>query len=134
MPHADYWYCGQLDMNLYKCITPMIVTDRVVVTDNRILHIVNRHPDALISLVTELNDTIRAPDYILLDDKHKDTGLICRQLHSGDGSLLLVLRICTDSDSDVLTNSVISGWQISRKRLERYLRTGTILYSRRGIC
>ena len=36
---------GKINREIYKCITDDIVTDEVVITDNQIQHIKDRHPN-----------------------------------------------------------------------------------------
>ena len=36
---------GKIDKNIYKCITDNIATDEVIITDERIQHIKDRHPN-----------------------------------------------------------------------------------------
>lgn len=42
---ADVHIVGKIDKNIYKCITTDIVTDEVIITDERIQHIKERHPN-----------------------------------------------------------------------------------------
>lgn len=44
------------------------------------------------------------------------------------GNLIIVLKVCTDSQNGELANSIISGWKISEKRLANYVRNKRILY------
>ena len=37
---------GKIDREIYKCITEDIRTDEVIITDNQIQHIKDRHPEA----------------------------------------------------------------------------------------
>ena len=36
---------GKIDQEIYQCITNDIVTDEVIITDERIEHIKERHPN-----------------------------------------------------------------------------------------
>lgn len=36
---------GRINRDIYKCITEDLVTDEVIITDERIQHIKERHPD-----------------------------------------------------------------------------------------
>ena len=36
---------GKIDKNIYKCIVDEFVTDEVIITDERIRHIKDRHPN-----------------------------------------------------------------------------------------
>ena len=42
---ADVHIVGKIDKNIYKCITEDIITDEVIITDERIQHIRKRHPN-----------------------------------------------------------------------------------------
>lgn len=130
MFHADVLDLGVLDITIYKCITEQIDTDRVIVSETQLLHISEHHPEAYAEALIELQSTIKEPDYIFRDDKHENTGLVVRHSSVGEENLFIVLRICTDSQGGTLANSVISGWKISAKRLQNYVRNKTLLYKR----
>lgn len=120
-----------LNINLYKCISEKIATEKVILTDKQILHMIEHHPEAYSDVLAELNDTLASPDYIIRDEKHDDTGLVIRKLTSDktqQNHTFIVLRICSDTKNGILSNSIISGWKISDKRLQSYLRNKTILY------
>jgi hypothetical protein len=121
---------GSLDITIYKCITPQIDTDRVVITDNQLDHIADHHPESYDESLIELKNTLACPDYIFKDDKHNDTGLVVKSICTGDTYFYIVLKVCTNSNGGKLANSVISGWKISQKRLDNYLRHKSLLYKR----
>jgi len=81
-------------------------------------------------VLESLSDTIEDPDYIICDEKHNDTGLVIRKVLSTvrKEHIFIVLRINTDTNNYDYANSVISGWKISEKRLQSYLRNKTVLY------
>ena len=37
---------GKINQKIYKCITEDIITEEVIITDNQIQHIKDRHPEA----------------------------------------------------------------------------------------
>ena len=121
---------GKIDKNIYKCITDDIVTDEVIITDNQIQHILDRHPDAYETAMKEMRTAIESPDYIIADDKHNNTGLVIKKFKMKGDNLQLVLRICTHKDEPGYKNSVISCWEISEKRLENYLKNKRVLYKK----
>lgn len=120
---------GKINKEIYKCITKDIVTDEVIITDNQIRHIQDRHPDSFETTMCNLESALHAPDYII-EDKHKNTGLIIKQIGTSQDHTQVVLRICTSQDEDGYKNSIISSWEISDKRLQNYLRNKRILYKR----
>lgn len=122
-----------LNINIYKCITENIDTDRVVLTNKSVIHIADHHPDAYNDVLIELKDTITSPDFIISDGKHENTGLVIKKIESSkkpDQHTFIVLKICTDSQNGQLANSIISGWKISDKRLQSYLRNKQVLYKK----
>lgn len=127
---VDVHTLGKLDRNIYKCITEDIMTDEVVITDNQIQHIIERHPEAYNNAIEYINKAIQEPDYIINDDKHINTGLVVKRISSEKEQLLLVLRMCTSRDPKEYKNSIITSWSISEKRLQNYLRNKEILYKK----
>lgn len=127
---ADVHVVGRIDRNIYKCITEDIVTDEVIITDNQVQHIKDRHPEALEKALRDMEKAIEDPDYIIRDDKHKNTGLVIKSIETEEGHLQLVVRICTSDDEPGYKNSVISCWKISEHRLQNYLRNKRILYKK----
>ena len=127
---ADVHLAGKIDKSIYRCITEDIRTDEVIITDNQIQHIKERHPEAFEKAMRDVKSTIENPDYIIADDKHKNTGLVIRNIELEEEHLLLVLRICTSEEEPGYKNSIISSWEISERRLQNYLRNKRILYKK----
>lgn len=120
---------GKIDRNIYKCIAEDIVTDEVIITDEQIRHISDRHPEAYEQVMEYIGDAIRTPDYIIAD-KHPFTGLVVKKIYRNNEYLQVVLRVCTSEDKKGYKNSVISCWNISERRLQNYLRNKKILYKK----
>ena len=120
---------GRINRDIYKCITEDIVTDEVIITENQMQHILDRHPDAYAEIIDYLSDIIRDPDFII-EDKHDNTGLVIKRIKLEKEYAQMVLRICTSDDNPNYKNSVISCWEISEKRLQNYLRNKRILYKK----
>lgn len=126
---SGMYVVGKINREIFKCITDNIVTDEVIITDNQIRHIKERHPEVLQKTLENLRLSLEEPDYII-KDKHKDTGLVIKKLRMEEGYSQIVLRICTSEDKKGYKNSIISSWEISEKRLQNYLRNKQILYKR----
>lgn len=100
---------GKINRNIYRCITEDIVTDDVIITENQMQHILDRHPEAYKEVIDYLSDIIREPD-LIIKDKHKNTGLVVKKIKTGNEYAQMVLRICTSNDDPNYKNSVISCW------------------------
>ena len=122
-----------LNTDLYSCITAEIATEKVVLTNKAVLHILDHHPEAYNEVLIELKQAILEPDYIIKDEKHLNTGLVIKEIASDSiekEHAFIVLKICTDTKNNQRSNSIISGWKISNKRLKSYLRNKTVLYKK----
>ena len=117
---------GSLDMSIYKCISKNYITDEVIITEKQLIHIKERHPEAYKNAISYIRHILAQPDYII-KDKKPDTGLIIKQVTAREKHMLLVLRMCT-SCKEGYKNSIITGWEISEKRLKNYLKNKQILY------
>lgn len=126
---ADVHFVGKINKDIYKCVTEDIVTDEVIITDNQIQHIKERHPDSFQRSIDNLKNALANPDFII-EDKHKNTGLVIKRMDTENGHTQMVLRICTSEDAPGYKNSIISSWEISEKRLQNYLRNKQILYKK----
>jgi len=123
-------YVGKIDRNLYKVITKDITTDEVVITDNQIQHIKERHPNDYERYSSYIPEIIGNPDYIL-EDKNPNTALILKEITDTDVNerFQLILRLHTSNDVQGRKNSVITYLNINKSRYEQYLRNKKILYS-----
>lgn len=121
---------GILDWKIYKCITNDHVTDDVIITEEQLLHIRGKHPEAYQDMLHYIRDILDDPDYILRD-KRPNSGLVIKKVQrETENKALLVLRISTPDDKDGYKNSVLTGWKITEKRLNNYLRNKEIIYKR----
>ena len=120
---------GILDWEIYDCISRDHVTDEVIITEEQIVHIRERHPEAYIDTMHYVRDILDNPDYIFRD-KRPNTGLVVKKIQNDGDSSLLVLKIVTSDDKKDYKNSVITSWKITEKRLNNYLRNKDIIYKK----
>lgn len=120
---------GKIDREIYKCITADIVTDEVIITDNQIQHIKERHPDDYERFSQYFPQIVAAPDYVIEANK-PDTAVILKEIVDNEERFQTVLRLCTSKEPDGYHNSIITFLRIDEKRWNRYLRTKKILYKR----
>lgn len=117
----------KLDIEKYKCVSENITTDEVIITDERIQHIKDRHPNDYERYEKYLSQIIESPDYILQANK-PNTAFLLKHIAEGDESFELILRLAVNGDPAGYKNSVITFLKIENKRYKRYLRTKKILY------
>ena len=120
---------GKIDKKIYSCITEDIVTDEVIITDKRIAHIKERHPDDYERYYSYLQQILEDPDYIL-ESKTPDTAFILKLIEENGKDFQLILRLKTSRDLADYKNSIITFLKIDRRKKDKYLRNKKILYSR----
>lgn len=120
---------GTLNWEVYDCITTNHTTDEVIITEEQMIHIRERHPEAYSDILVYIREILSNPDYIFRD-KHPNTGLVVKKIVNEEESSLLVLKIMTPADQKEYKNSIITSWKITEKRLNNYLRNKEIIYKK----
>lgn len=120
---------GKLNREIYSCITKDFITDEVIITEEQLLHIRERHPEAYQDTLLYVKDVLDDPDYIF-KDKKENTGIVVKKIINQEENSLLVIKIITSKDNKNYKNSVITGWKITEKRLNNYIRNKNIIYKK----
>ena len=121
---------GKIDKEIYKCITEDIVTDEVIITDESIGHIKERHPNDYEKYCEYLKLIVEEPDYIV-ETKKPNTALILKEIkESNERQFKTVLRLTTSTDNPGFKNSIITFMKIDEKEWNRLLRNKLILYKK----
>lgn len=126
----DVHVIGKIDKDMYKCITKDIATDEVIITDERIKHIKERHLDDYERFSSYLPEIVRNPDYIIRANK-PDTAVILKEITDNEEKFQLVLRLKTSNDNREFKNSVITFLKINQRTWNKYLRNKEILYKKK---
>ena len=112
---------GKIDRDIYKCIAEDIVTDEVIITDNQIQHIKERHPNDYEQFSKYFKEIIENPDYILKSNM-PNTAFLLKHIINEEITAQLILRLQTSTDPDNYKNSIITFLKISQKKLDKFLR------------
>ncbi len=98
---------GKIDKNIYKCVTEDIVTDEVIITDERIEHIAQRcERDFYKKYGKYFSEILKDPDYIFPDKKN--TALVCKKIIDDGKYINIALRLVTSVDNPEYKNSIIT--------------------------
>ncbi len=125
----DVHTVGKIDKDIYRCITEDIVTDEVIITDERIQHIKERHPNDYERFYGYLREIVEHPQYIIETAK-PNTALILNEFLEGEEQFKTVLRLTTSTDNPDFKNSIITFMKINDKEWNRVLRNKKILYKK----
>ena len=124
----NVYHICKLDKSLYSVVTKDIATDDVIITDNQIKHIKERHPGDYDIFARYGASVITNPDYILGANK-PFSAMLLKEIDEKGQKLKLILRLKTSTDPENYKNSVITFQVIDEKRFNRYVRNGKILYN-----
>ena len=122
-------YIGKINLDIYRCISEDIRTDEVIITDERIQHIKERHPQDFERFFGVIFEIISEPDYIL-ESKKPNTAFVLKRIVREEKNYQLILRLKTSNDLPDYQNSVITFLKVDDKKVSKYLRNKKILYSR----
>lgn len=118
---------GKIDIEIYQCVTKDIKTDEVIITDERVRHIKERHPNDYEQYFEYAKEILAEPDYILEANK-PNTALILKEFINGNEQFKTILRLVTSADNEGYKNSIITFMKINEKEWKRLIRNKKILY------
>ena len=122
-------YAGRIDRKMFGSISECITTEEVIITEEQIQHIQERHPRDYERFVRYSAQILAAPDYII--EANKPHSAVLLKTIAEDGRIFkLVLRLRVLSDADDRKNAVITFMHIDEKDYARLLRNKKILYKR----
>lgn len=125
----EVYSVGKIDRDIYKCITEDIVTDEVIITDERIQHIKERHPNDYERFYSYIPEIINDPDYIIEANK-PNTAVVLKEIEERGEKFKLVLRIKVQGDPEEYKNSIMTFWHIGETTWRKTLKNKTVLYKK----
>ena len=122
-------YIGKIDKKIYRCVTNDIRTDDVIITDERIMHIKERHPNDYEKYFEYMRLIIEQPDYIIEANK-RNTAVVLKEINTNNEKFKLILRIVMKNDPKEYKNSIISFWKIGNTTWKKNLKNkGSFLFT-----
>lgn len=120
---------GKIDVDKYKCITPNIMTDEVIITNERIDHIKERHPGDYERFCSYLPLIVSDPDYIIAD-KRPNTAMVLKEISENGEKFRVALRLVTPNDNLDYKNSILTFLKIREKEWKRLINNKEVLYKK----
>ena len=117
---------GNLDPSPLISTFGHLQTTEVVVTDERIAHIKERHPEDYLLFEQYGRESILSPDILIQDIKNVGTVFAVKKLP--DTNLNVVLRLVLDTDNPDFKNSVMPFYRIREKNLKKLMEKNPVLY------
>ena len=117
-------YIGKLDKEKLGRYKHIIITEEVIITEERITHIKEHHPELINSEIIYIKDVLEDPDYIFEDRKNIDTILMVKNIDKTYKDYRLVVKLNTNTNINLKekSNTIISFWKINKKKLGQFIR------------
>lgn len=119
---------GNIDIQVLTKEFVKIQTDEIIVTNERIAHIKERHPEDYNLFEKYGRESVISPDLIIKDLKHCRTVFMVKKL--SETNLNVVVRVVLETDDNNLKNSVMTFYRIRDKNLKKLIEKNRLLYKK----
>jgi len=123
---ADVSKIGEINPKHFENVFPVLTND-VVITDERIAHIKAHHPKDYERYAEYIPQILKNPDYILKANR-PHSAVLLKEFKKSDERFQLILRLRTSQDPDEFSNSVITFSRLHAKEYRRFVRNKKVLY------
>jgi len=127
-------YICKLDREKLGKFKYKIITDDVILTDERIEHIKGHHPGDYEKYGKYISEIIENPEYVINDNKNLDTVLFIKTLINHGKNIQVVVKLNTNKIQIDKQNSVLTLWKVKEKTLKQILRNKEILWKKLDNC
>lgn len=122
-------YIGKLDKNKLGKYKNKIITEDVIITEERIQHIKEHHPGDYEEYSKYTKYIIEFPDYVLEDNKNKDTILFLKTIKEKNKNIQIVVRLNTNKEKINKQNSILTFWKIKNSTYKQLIRNRKNLWN-----
>ncbi|HBB71833.1 MAG TPA: hypothetical protein DCZ71_04420 [Ruminococcus sp.] len=128
---TDVHKVGKIDVEKFETIANgRILTDEVIITDNRIEHIIERRGQKFYDdFKGYFPEIIEAPDYIFKDDMD-NTAIVSKSYSHKGKTVNLVLRLVVEGENPSYKNSILTAIGENEKRFAQRLRNNVPVYKK----
>lgn len=119
---------GKIDLPVIEKEFGKLQTDEIVITNERINHIKQRHPEDFALFEQYGKESVSQPDLIIKDIKHAGTVFMIKKLP--ETNLNVVVRVVLETDNKKYKNSVMTFYRIREKNLRKLIEKNELLYKR----
>ena len=106
-----------------------LVTDEIIVTEERLLHIWENHPQDMELFVQYGKASVENPDMVIQDLSNEGTLFMIKKLP--DTNLNVIVRLVLEGEDEKRKNSVMTFYRIRDKNLKKLLNKNKLLYSKK---
>lgn len=125
----EYVNIGKIDKEKLGHFGYQIKSESVILTNERIKHIKNRHQGNYEEFINDIPDVLYNPDFIVQDDKNVDTILILKKIKRNNKNLQIVVKLMTSLNKNKF-NSIITFWEIRESNYKKIIKNKKIIYKK----
>lgn len=119
-------YIGKLDKEKLGKYKNKLITEEVVLTDERKIHILDDHKEDYEIILNNLKRVVLNPREILEDIKNSDILFFIDKL--GKNNLNVVVKLNTTNNKKHPKNSIMTAWIIRDKNLKKLQQKNKTIY------
>lgn len=123
---AELKVLGEIDERALEEELGDLQTAEVIVTEERLKHIRDRHPQDMELFELYGQETIVEPDIIIKDTKNEGTVFMIKSLPGCN--INVVVRLALRTEVEGLKNSVMTFYRIRTKNLDKMLKKNKVIY------
>lgn len=131
-PVTEIRNLGKINIEVLEKEFGKIQTDEIIVTNERIDHIKERHPEDYDLFEKYGEESVSSPDLIIKDIKHQGTVFMVKELP--ETNLNVVVRVVLETDDSKLKNSVMTFYRIREKNLKKLIKKMGCFTKRNSYC
>lgn len=121
-------YIGKLNKATLGIYAKKILTDDVVLTNERKLHILENHKNDYIEIIEHISSVVLNPCEVLEDFKNEDTLFLIGNLEKN--YLNVVIKLNTTNNRKHPMNSIMTAWIVRDRNLRKLRQKNKIIYKR----
>lgn len=125
---AEIRNIGKINTDVLEKEFGRIQTDEIIITNERIDHIKQRHPEDYDLFEQYGEASVTSPDLIIKDIKNVGTVFMVKKLP--ETNLNVVVRVVLETDDSKLKNSVMTFYRIREKNLRKLIDKNGLLYKK----
>ena len=122
----EYINIGKLDKSKISNYAKKIITDEVVLTNERLKHILDNHKKDFELYFNNAKEIIEQPDYILEDIKNINTVMFIK--HIQDTNINIIVRLAVENDDKHPKNSIMTFYRLRNSNLRKMVNKNKTIY------
>lgn len=119
-------YIGKLNLDKLEKYREKVVTDEVILTDERKKHIYQEHFYDYKKIIEKISYVISNPEIIMEDIKNEDTIFMISKVD--ENNLIVVIKLNITNSPKHPQNSVMTAWIINDINLKRLYKKNKTIY------